>query len=687
MGVIDWPLQLKRQYSAPIDPDAEFATTLDRNNYLSNPLCYAGQIVYDKELDKHYAVNITKTGFNPVGGMEAGADIMLEAADVTVSGGINVSPSLILRGKYDSDATVGVISTKKDFSFNNRILGNGTHFLDFKDDTGNVLATFASSGRLGIGTSNPERELHVKNGVALIERDTDSAAFMLHRTGLATFFFGLDATASTRKMIISDFTGVRADRISIDHTGLITHNGSTLLKGSGSDNTTSALKVENATGVVGLEVKNDGSTYTRGLHITSPHYTLDTVSGNSRWPFSFIDGGGIARSLIGLTNDTAADTLLNITTAAGAKFMFVKGGDANSPLASIDSTGNLTLAGTLAATSLSGTLDDARLSSNVALKNAGNVFTTFNAFERVDAANGAIGVRVTGDTVNRLLATVGGVLQWSTGAAASDTNLYRSAVNILRTDHKFEAGGNITSHGTFLGVNFQNRTSGVNSSLILSDTGAQITTALNANVGLKIQNVSASATGDLTQWLNPNGSVAAKVDNSGNAVFKGVTVTGLTLGASAGYSINFFGSTNYKIYMDNVSSTRLDGTSDYNIKFGITGGTNRGYVWLNSGAAIAQIDGGGNLYLTGTIKNGAVTTESIKDASVTVAKVNPAEVVGISDVPATEKTKLETVANWDANGVYTGTPLLNTYMGQRHYTIDYMYFAVEDNVWIRTIRG
>jgi len=48
---------------------------------------------------------------------------------------------------------------------------------------------------------------------------------------------------------------------------------------------------------------------------------------------------------------------------------------------------------------------------------------------------------------------------------------------------------------------------------------------------------------------------------------------------------------------------------------------------------------------------------------------------------------LDNVSNWDINGVYTGTPITGTYQGQSHYNSSYWFTAVNDNVWIRLIRG
>lgn len=56
-------------------------------------------------------------------------------------------------------------------------------------------------------------------------------------------------------------------------------------------------------------------------------------------------------------------------------------------------------------------------------------------------------------------------------------------------------------------------------------------------------------------------------------------------------------------------------------------------------------------------------------------------------VPNTEKLKLEDPLNWNVNGEYIGTAIVNTYQGQKHYDDNYFYEAVADNYFIRLIRG
>jgi hypothetical protein len=76
-------------------------------------------------------------------------------------------------------------------------------------------------------------------------------------------------------------------------------------------------------------------------------------------------------------------------------------------------------------------------------------------------------------------------------------------------------------------------------------------------------------------------------------------------------------------------------------------------------------------------------------AFVDTSYLNPATIQGIDDIPATEKAKLDDAANWDANGVYVGTPLVNCGQGTEYYTADGNYYVrmQQDNAPRRVILG
>lgn len=60
----------------------------------------------------------------------------------------------------------------------------------------------------------------------------------------------------------------------------------------------------------------------------------------------------------------------------------------------------------------------------------------------VGAGTDAARFRVTGDSQPRFTINGGGILEWGSGAAVADTNLYRDSANTLKTDYSIAIGGN-----------------------------------------------------------------------------------------------------------------------------------------------------------------------------------------------------------------------------------------------------
>ena len=82
---------------------------------------------------------------------------------------------------------------------------------------------------------------------------------------------------------------------------------------------------------------------------------------------------------------------------------------------------------------------------------------------------------------------------------------------------------------------------------------------------------------------------------------------GISLEAGDGRGLKFWdnNSNSYGLWMSAQGNAtyggRLDSTSDYNLYFNMSSGTNRGFVFKNGGTAKAQIDGGGNIFAVGDV--------------------------------------------------------------------------------------
>lgn len=93
-----------------------------------------------------------------------------------------------------------------------------------------------------------------------------------------------------------------------------------------------------------------------------------------------------------------------------------------------------------------GTDSSIALSDGTAQVNIGASGSTASFTAKRAASNSVIlSGRVTTDTVNRVQVEAGGVISWGSGSASVDTNLYRSAANVLKTDDELVIVGDVTA--------------------------------------------------------------------------------------------------------------------------------------------------------------------------------------------------------------------------------------------------
>jgi hypothetical protein len=96
-----------------------------------------------------------------------------------------------------------------------------------------------------------------------------------------------------------------------------------------------------------------------------------------------------------------------------------------------------------------------------------------------------------------------------------------------------------------------------------------------------------------------------------------------------------------------------------------------------------------------TIQADAVTYDKMQDTTQACILGNQTGSGTVDEIPVSQMylavgattVLLENTSNWDINGNYTGTAITGTYQGQAHYNGNYWFTAVDDNVWIRLIRG
>jgi len=192
-------------------------------------------------------------------------------------------------------------------------------------------------------------------------------------------------------------------------------------------------------------------------------------------------------------------------------------------------------------------------------------------------------------------------------------------------------------------------------------------------------------------------------DNSGSTFDATInSVTGLTVNGN----LSVTGNTN----VNGLSATTISATTYQNLPVsfdryvtGFTYSPNTFTISDNSGntfnATINSVTGltiNGNLTVTGTSQlDGGISSLAFTGTTDRLVQVNSGGTfTAVTDVisayissGSTAATDLSTTSNWDINGNYIGPAITGTFQGQKWYDSDYYYEAVQDNLFIRLIRG
>jgi hypothetical protein len=143
-------------------------------------------------------------------------------------------------------------------------------------------------------------------------------------------------------------------------------------------------------------------------------------------------------------------------------------------------------------------------------------------------------------------ASVGVVIQ---GAASQSANLQEWQNSAGGTVTAIDSSGIVFAYNGIGSTFIRNATSGNNSRIQVATTGTIIDSAIFNNTALTVQNTNATATSNLTSWLNSSGTVVASVTSAGAiSTTQGVltpnlqSTTGLTTIALIGNRNAQFGS-------------------------------------------------------------------------------------------------------------------------------------------------
>ena len=223
-------------------------------------------------------------------------------------------------------------------------------------------------------------------------------------------------------------------------------------------------------------------------------------------------------------------------------------------------------------------------------------------------------------------------------------------------------------------------------------------------------NIFHTFTGSSTANISTSGSISATTYLN---LPIDVTVTGATYSNNTFTYRNNTGGTFNVLFNEvtgltvngTISATTISGGTLYGDGSNLTGiipPLSQGQIFIGddtNSAAARNVVGDINIDYTGntTIQSHVVTYDKIQNVSQAAVLGSTSttggtveEIVMIEayiNASGTTATLLSTTGNWDINGVYTGTIITGTTQGQSHYNVDYWFTAIDDNSWIRMIRG
>jgi hypothetical protein len=121
----------------------------------------------------------------------------------------------------------------------------------------------------------------------------------------------------------------------------------------------------------------------------------------------------------------------------------------------------------------------------------------------------------------------------------------------------------------------------------------------------------------------------------------------------------------------------------------VTGNTLLSGLTASTISATTLTIGGSSTFkggITATTLSGT-TSRMVESSSTGEITANSTIITAYITSGGTMANLLENTSNWDINGVYTGSTITGTFQGQKHYNPDYFFEAVDDNLFIRYIRG
>jgi hypothetical protein len=201
---------------------------------------------------------------------------------------------------------------------------------------------------------------------------------------------------------------------------------------------------------------------------------------------------------------------------------------------------------------------------------------------------------------------------------------------------------------------------------------------------------------DANFYTNTSGQVTQVF--IGNSGFNPTSGTSTYIGLSIGSSINQTGTAN-GITRGLYINPTLTSAPDWRAIETTTGSVifNGGNVGIGTSTPSTSLDVSGSgrftngLTVTGsiasTVLTGSDTRVVVADTQGNLQSSDQILIEAFLNATGSAAITLNNTASWDATGSYIGTPVTDTYQGQQYYNNSYYFVAVDDNTWIRLLRG
>ena len=183
------------------------------------------------------------------------------------------------------------------------------------------------------------------------------------------------------------------------------------------------------------------------------------------------------------------------------------------------------------------------------------------------------------------------------------------------------------------------------------------------------------------------------VDGLTATTISATTISATTISATTISATTFYGDGS-NLTGISTQDTFVTGATYNNNTF--TFRNNTGGTFTTSFNTVSGLTINGNIVVSGSSSlNGQISSANLSGSTDRLVQVNSGGTFSATQqiisayIPSgsTAATLLENDSNWDINGFYIGTAITDTFQGQKHYDINYFYEAIQDNVFIRLIRG